>query len=74
MEYSDFDCECNQMPNNMMGYGPEMMQCPYMRKFYSRNNYYQCPFAEDFERGYSYDYEMPFLMPRIVSVDLDELF
>lgn len=74
MEYKNFDYEYNQMPNNMMGYGCDMMQCPYMRKFYSRNNYYQCPFNENFERGYSYDYNMPFVMPRIVSVDIDELF
>lgn len=74
MEYRNFDYECNQAPNTMMGYGCNMMQCPYMRKLYSMNNY-QCPFAEDFERGVPYDdYEMPFLMPRIVGVDIDELF
>lgn len=74
MEYRNFDCECNQMPNNMMEYGPEMMQCPYMRKLYRRNNYYQCPFSEDFDREVPYDYEIPFVMPRIVNVDIDELF
>lgn len=71
MEYKDFDCDCWRMPN-MMGHGYDMMQCPYMRSLYSRNK--QCPFAEEFEDEEPFDYGMPFLMPRIIGVDIDELF
>lgn len=73
MEYSDFDYEYGQMPGNMMGYGYETMQCPYMRYLYGMNRH-QCPFSADFDFRDTYDYSTPFLMPRIVSVDIDELF
>lgn len=66
MEYRDFNCEYEQMPNNMI-------QCPYMR-YLHRMNSYQCPFTENFRDEEPFDYELPFLMPRIIGVDIDELF
>ncbi|MCD2346218.1 hypothetical protein [Clostridium guangxiense] len=75
MEYNGFDYEYEQMPNNMMeyGHGHDMVQCPYMRYLYSMDRHH-CPYSENFDYRNSFDYDMPFLMPRIISVDIDELF
>ncbi|WP_234121480.1 hypothetical protein [Clostridium hydrogenum] len=78
MEYNNYDFENPCMPNmcrehNMMGY--EMQECPCIRCQMMRYNvptYPEC-FRKDSFMGNTFG-EFPFVMPRVVSVDPDELF
>lgn len=78
MEYNNYGFENLCRPNmyrgsNMRGYG--VNQCPCARCPMTRCNglNYNNSFMDDGVRNSMFN-EFPFVMPRIVSVDADELF